>query len=66
MSVKQRSWRWRNRKPGCDQCHGHDMRRERIEVDWQQQQMKLVWRCQQCGNHVYIYAQRRESAAQAA
>lgn len=36
------------------------MRRERTEVQWQAavRGIKVIWRCLECGNHIYVYAQR--------
>jgi hypothetical protein len=66
MSIEQRSWRRRNRKPNCcDSCKSHDFKHERTEVDWAARAMKLIWCCQQCDNHVYVYAQ-REAPSRAA
>ncbi len=62
MSVKQQSWKWRNRPPRCDQCGDTETRRMRMEVDWAAQVTKTTWRCMACGNHVFVYAQKKAAA----
>lgn len=61
MSVRHQSWRWRSRVPHCDQCSGHDMQRQRIEVDWKEQATKMTWQCRDCGNHVYVFSHKKQS-----
>jgi len=65
MSIKYYSWRWRGRKPTCDQCPSTELRRLRIEVDWKVQMTKMTWQCCGCGNHVYVYALKKPPASDA-
>lgn len=60
MSVRHQNWRWRNRKPHCDICHSARMQRTCTQVDWQTQTLKLIWRCDDCANHVFVYAQKQD------
>jgi hypothetical protein len=64
MSVQHRTWRWRNRKPTCDQCRSAHTRRTCTQVDWATQTIKHIWRCDACGNHVFVYACKRPDPQQ--
>lgn len=61
MSIAQRTWRYRNRMPRCDQCGDRHLLRQRTEVDWKHQTIKVIWHCTACDNHVYVYAQRGDA-----
>jgi hypothetical protein len=64
VSVKHHSWRWRNRKPRCDNCNSARMTRTCTQVDWQTQTVKLIWRCDECANHVFVYAHKGDGQQQ--
>jgi hypothetical protein len=36
------------------------MQRTCTQVDWQTQTLKLIWRCDDCANHVFVYAQKQD------
>lgn len=61
MSVKHQNWRWRNRRPRCDQCGGSDTHRLRVEVDWKEQMTKSTWKCAHCANHVFVYSYKKQN-----
>jgi hypothetical protein len=63
MSIKHQTWRWRNRQPCCDRCGSAATQRMRIEIDWKEQMTKMTWQCTACGNHVFVYAHKKQQAA---
>lgn len=63
MSIKHQNWKWRNRKPTCDQCRSADTHRMRIEVDWPAQVTKTTWKCAQCGNCIFVFSHKKQQQA---